>query len=173
MLISQTGIFEILFFSVLWNFLYALIRVLAYLVIGVLFFKADMSSAGFIPASIIILISTFIFSGAGIISASLLTVFKKGVSLRNVIFLTSTILGGVYFPVETLPRLLQKISYILPITHALKAMREVLINGHPMSFVYKEIIILVIFASILFPLSIYIFKKAFRQARAEGSLTHY
>lgn len=114
-----------------------------------------------------------VFIGLGIISAALLIIFKRGNPLRDIIFFSSAFFGGVYFPIEVLPKLLQKVSYILPVTHALKAIRGVLINNHSINFIYKEMVILTIFAIIIFPLSLYIFKKAFRQAKIDGSLTHY
>lgn len=173
MLATPTGIFEILFFSVLWNQIFAFIEVAVYLFAGAVFFKAHFASSGYIPALITVLISMPIFTGLGIIYAALLMAVKRGASLRVALIFIFTFFGGVYFPVDLLPRNLQIISRFLPVTYSLKAIREVLINGQPISFIYKDLLILAAFAVILFSLSLIIFKQAFVRAKANGTLTHY
>ncbi len=173
MLATPTNIFEILFFSVLWNQIFAFIQVGLYLFAGAVFFKAHFASSGYILALVIILISMPIFTGVGIIYAALLMAVKKGGSLRIALMFVFTFFGGVYFPIELLPRGLQLISYFLPITYSLRAIREVLINGQPISFIYKDLLILTAFSVVLFSLSLFIFKQAFVRARSNGSLTHY
>lgn len=173
MLATPTSIFPILFFSCLWPQFYALLHVLLYFAIGIVIFGAHISASGYILALVITSISMIIFIGLGIISAALLMVFKRGDPLRDVLYFSSLLLGGVYFPVEMLPQALQKISFILPVTYSLRAIRNVLINGHSINFIYNDLKILLIFAIILFPMSLYIFKKAYRHASVVGSLTHY
>jgi len=173
MLATPTGIFEILFFSVLWNQIFAFIEVGLYLFAGAVFFKAHFTSSGYILALATVLISMPIFTGLGIIYAALLMAVKKGGSLRAAMIFIFTFFGGVYFPVELLPRSLQIISHFLPVTYSLKAIREVLINSQPLSFIYKDLLILAAFAIVLFPLSLFVFKQAFVRARTNGTLTHY
>lgn len=173
MLATPTGIFKVLFLSTLWYQLYALLHVLIYFTAGIIIFKAHISVSGYFLTSVIALISMIVFIGLGIISTALLIVFKRGNPLRDVLVVSSTFLGGIYFPIEILPQGLQKVSYLLPVTYSLRAIREVLINGRSINFIYKDLVILTAFAIIIFPLSLYMFKKAFRLAKIDGSLTHY
>ncbi|OGX39984.1 MAG: hypothetical protein A2984_00540 [Omnitrophica WOR_2 bacterium RIFCSPLOWO2_01_FULL_41_12] len=172
-LVTPIKIFEILFFSTLWPQVYALFHVLIYFTVGITFFQAHISASGYLLASLIALVSMIIFMGFGIISAAILLIFKRGLPLRSVLYASSLFLGGAYFPVEVLPQAFQKISYILPVTYSLRAIRNVLINGYTINLVYDDVKILFIFAIILFPASLYIFKRAFRHAKSVGSLAHY
>ena len=172
-LVTSTGAFQILFLSILWPQIFAALQVLIYFAVGVLIFGAHISIKGYALALIITVISMLAIMGIGIISAAFLIIFKRGNPLRDVVYFAALFLSGVYFPVEILPRLLQKISLVLPTTYSLRAIRGVLTDGYRMDYVYSDIRALLIFAAVLFPISLYIFKKAFLHAKAVGSLTHY
>ena len=172
-LATPTGAFQILFLSILWPQIFAALQVLIYFVVGVSIFGAHISFKGYLLALIITIISMLTIAGIGIISAALLIIFKRGNLLRDALYFSSLLLSGVYFPIEILPRLLQKISLILPTTYSLRAIRGVLTDGYNIDYLYSDVRVLLIFAAVLFPLSLYVFKKAFLHAKAAGSLTHY
>ena len=172
-LVTPTGTFQVLFLSILWPQIFAMLQVLIYFAVGVLIFGAHIAIKGYVLALVITIISMLAITGIGIISAALLMVFKRGNLLRNAFYFSSLFLSGVYFPIEILPRLLQKISLILPTTYSLRAIRGVLTDGYRMDYVYSDLGALLIFAAVLFPLSLYVFKKAFLHAKTVGSLTHY
>jgi ABC-2 type transport system permease protein len=46
-----------------------------------------------------------------------------------VVIVPQALLGGVLWPVESLPSLLQPISRVLPLTYAVDGLREVMIKG--------------------------------------------
>ena len=45
------------------------------------------------------------------------------------VILPQALLGGVFWPVERLPDILQAIAHVLPVTYAVQALREVMIKG--------------------------------------------
>ncbi|MCK4418816.1 hypothetical protein KAV79_03325 [Candidatus Aerophobetes bacterium] len=77
------------------------------------------------------------------------------------------------FPITILPDWLQKISYLLPITYSLRAIRHALLQSYSFQALGFDILMLALFSVILLPLSIYAFKLGVRKAKKEGSLTHY
>jgi len=83
------------------------------------------------------------------------------------------ILLGVFFPITILPGWLQKVSYFLPITYSLRAMRHALLQSYSFQALGFDILILALFSVVLLPFSIYAFKVAVRRAKKDGSLTHY
>lgn len=172
-LLTPTGIFQILFLSILWPQIFAALQVLIYFAVGISIFNAHISVSGYALAIVITIISMPAIMGIGIISVALLMIFKRGNLLRDAFYLCSFFLSGVYFPVDILPQPLQKISFILPMTYSLRAIRSVLTSGDYMDCVYSDIRVLLIFTAVLFPFSLYVFKKAFLHAKAVGSLTHY
>jgi len=82
-------------------------------------------------------------------------------------------MGGVLYPVSILPSWLEPYAYLLPITHALEAMRQILLNGATLQNVIHEAQILLIFTVLLLPLGLSAFGYGLKIARKEGSLVHY
>jgi ABC-2 type transport system permease protein len=62
---------------------------------------------------------------------------------------------------------------VIPITHALDAMRMALLEGLSMREVSGKLLILTGFVVVLLPLSLAIFSWALRRARLEGTLSFY
>jgi ABC-2 type transport system permease protein len=85
----------------------------------------------------------------------------------------SGVLGGILYPVSVLPAWLQPFSYLLPITHALEAVRQVLLNGKTFGDVYHQVIILSFFCLTLLPAGVLFLLYGLRKARQDGSLVHY
>ena len=172
-LVSPTRIPLIVISLSLWNFLYTSISVVIYLIFGVTFFGLDLSLANFGLGLLVLLLAILSFSSLGIISASFILVFKRGDPLNWFMETASALIGGVYFPITILPQTLQSVSKFLPITYALRAMRHVLLQGFSFREVFIDIIILLIFCLLLFPLSIFLFRQAVKKVKTDGSLVHY
>ena len=113
------------------------------------------------------------FSGIGLISAGFIIVFKQGSPITFLVTTASGLLGGVLYPVAVLPSSLEPFAYLLPITHALEAMRQILLNGATLAAVYDKALILALFTVLLLPLGLAAFGYGLKMARKEGSLIHY
>ena len=100
-------------------------------------------------------------------------VIKKGNPLNWIFVNLSLLIGGVYYPVAVLPDWLEKISYLLPITYSLEGMRMALLQGSTLISLLPTIIPLVIFSTLMLPLSLGLFKYAVNRAKIEGSLIQY
>lgn len=156
-----------------WSFVFTTFRVAIYLVLGVLLFGVSLAGAN-IPAALAALLLTIAaFSSLGIISASLVMIFKKGDPFSWAINASSTLLGGVYFPITILPGWLQPVSYLFPITYSLKALRLSLLQGAGLTQIFPDLAALIIFTMTTLPLSLLAFRRAVKKARREGSLSFY
>ena len=173
LLVTQTNIPTIIISSTFYSFIWATFQVSVYLLLGTLLFGINLGNANIVSALSILLLTIISFSGIGIMSASFVMILKKGDPVAWIIGAVSGLLGGVYYPISVLPDWLQKISYLLPVTYSLEAMRLALLKGHSLSDLAPTILILMAFSTIIFPLSILIFKYAVRRAKIDGSLTHY
>ncbi len=158
--------------SVMYDYLYTTLRVILFLamgvVLGVRFPGANWAAAG---ASLVL--AMVAFASIGIMAAGFTMVFKRG---NPIIWLVSnlvTLLGGVYYPVASLPSWLQLISRALPITYALDAMRGALLDGATWGELAPDMLVLAGFCLVLFPLSLAAFRAAVHKARVDGSLTQY
>lgn len=163
----------IIFSSSLWQYIITTIRVLVYLLIGVLFMHVSFRNANILSALVIIILSIFAFSSIGIVAASFIMVLKRGDPITWIITSFSSLLGGVYYPVDLLPPALQWLAFLIPITYTLDAMRLALLNGYTLSQLQTQILALLAFCIILIPVSFISFRFAVRKAKTDGSLTHY
>jgi ABC-2 type transport system permease protein len=172
LLVTPTALPLIILGSSLWAFLFATLRVVLYLVIGAFFFKAELMS-NYLLASLVLLLTVMVFCAIGVLSASFIMVFKRGDPIYWIFGSASAIIGGIYFPIFVLPPFLQKCAALLPITHALEAMRLLLLRGYTLEAVWPQIRVLIAFLMILMPLSILTFTFAVKIAKREGSLIQY
>ena len=173
LMVTQTGIPTILFSSSLSSFVWTTLRVVVYLILGVAVFGMNMAEANIPAAVLLLLLSITSLGGFGIISASFIMAFKKGDPLGWVFSGLSGFLGGVIYPIEVFPGWLQKCSYLLPITHSLKGMRFALLQGYSTEALLPYILALMLFTAIMLPLSLFLFQRAVRKAKMDGSLTQY
>jgi ABC-2 type transport system permease protein len=108
-----------------------------------------------------------------LISAVFILIFKQGSPFNWLIGTASGLLGGILYPVSVLPSWLQPYANLLPITHALEAIRQVLLNGASLRMVYDKLLILSLFAAVLLPAGLTAFAYGLKIAKREGSLVHY
>jgi len=173
MMVTPTGIPSIILLSSLWGFISETIEVLIYLLAGVIIFGLDLGRAN-IPSALIVMTLTILsLSPFGIISASFIMVFKRGDPIAFLFVTASSLLGGVYYPITILPPLLQNLSYLLPITYSLRAIRYALLNGYPLSGIASDLFMLGLFSAVMIPLSLVTFSYAVRKAKEKGSLGQY
>ena len=151
MLVTPTNTATVITFSSLWSFIFASIRVLLYLAVGILL-GVNMTNANLIGAFIILILTILCFSSLGILAASFIMIFKRGDPINMMFMSTSELFGGVFFPIEVLPWWLQSISHLFPMTYSLSGMRHALLQGYSLQDLAPEISTLVIFSLILLPL---------------------
>ncbi len=174
-LATPTKLPVILFGSTIWSFIMTVINVAFYFVFGIFVFdmKINAGIIGIAIAVLILVLAIICFSSIGIIAAGLILIFKKGESLIGTTNKLFDLLGGMLFPIELLPFGIRVVSYMLPITYALRSLRHVLIQGYSFGMVSFDILVLAGFCVLLVPLSIFIVKLTLRKAKKDGSLIKY
>jgi ABC-2 type transport system permease protein len=143
-----------------------------YLIFGALFFGVTYQGS-YLLAFLILILTTMVFASLGILSASFAMVFKKADPVAVLLGTGTAVFSGVFFPPQLLPETMQKISKLLPATYGLTAIRGVLIENNGLDEARGPIITLLTFLAVLLPLSIWIFSRAVRRAKREGSLIQY
>ena len=58
------------------------------------------------------------------------------------LLMPSTLLSGMMFPIESMPRILQWVSALMPPRYYISAMRKLLIMGVGIQYVVSEIVVL-------------------------------
>ena len=173
MFVSPTPPILIILFSCVWGFLLESIHVIIALCLGIGMFGVQLANPNYGGVFIILVLTIIAFSGIGLISASIILVTKKGDPVSAIVTHLSILLGGTVFPVAVLPEFLQKISYILPITHSLNALRMALLEGASIYELTPQLITLAAFSLILFPIGIWVCNLMTQKAKMVGSLASY
>jgi len=159
-----------------WDFVQATFFSFLYLFFGWLFFDVHYRGS-FLLALVFLLLTTVVLSCLGILSASFAMVFKRGDPFGVFLGAGSALFSGVFFPTQLINQYagagVAGISRILPPTYGLEGIRRVLIEGEGFSQVREPFLILLVFLAVLLPFSLWVFGRAVRRAKREGSLIQY
>ncbi len=146
--------------------------VLAQLLMGALL-GADFSRANW-PAAIV---ATVLLVGClycwGLIAAAFTLRTKRPEPVGAIAGALTYLFSGVFVPVALLPPAMQVISYLLPFTYGLQALRGALLQGRGLAGVWQEIAALLIFTVALLPIALFSLRAATRHLRQSGALGHY
>ncbi len=155
-----------------WAFVQATFISFLYFFFGWLFFNVHFRGS-YLLAFFILLLTTLVLASIGILSASFAMVFKRGDPFGILLGTGSAIFSGVFFPTQLLGNGFGKISSLLPPTYGLDGIRRVLIEGQGFNEVREPLFTLLLFLAVLMPFSFWVFSRAVRRAKREGSLIQY
>ena len=159
-----------------WDFVQATFFSSLYLFFGWMFFDVHYRGS-FLLALAFLLLTTIVLSCLGILSASFAMVFKRGDPFGVFLGAGSALFSGVFFPTQLIRDYAGggavQISRILPPTYGLDGIRRVLIEGQGLSEVRAPLVTLLGFLVVLLPLSLWVFGRAVKRAKREGSLIQY
>jgi ABC-2 type transport system permease protein len=171
-LLTPISIPNMVISSSAWDFVQATFYSFLYLFFGWLFFDVSYQGNVFVALMFLILTTT-VLACIGILSASFAMVFKRGDPFGILLGAGSALFSGVFFPKEMLGSTVGKISSIIPTTHGLDGIRRVLIEGQTLSQTKQPLITLLLFLTVLLPFSLWVFSRAVKRAKREGSLIQY
>jgi ABC-2 type transport system permease protein len=172
MMMTPTPVSSVILGSAAWSYAFTTLRVVVYLGLGVIL-GVQLGGANYLGGVAILVVAIITFASIGIIAASIIMVVKRGDPVTTLFGAFATLVGGVFYPIEIMPVWLQRIASLLPITYALRAMRLALLQGASWSELLPDLLVLLAFAVVLFPVSLLAFRVAVERARADGSLAHY
>jgi ABC-2 type transport system permease protein len=171
-LLTPISVPTVIFASSTWDFVQATLYSFLYLFFGWLFFDVRYQG-NFLLALLFLLLTTLVLACLGIISASFAMVFKRGDPFGIFLGAGSALFSGVFFPTQLLGEGFGKVSRILPPTYGLDGIRRVLIEGQGLREVRDPLMTLLLFLVVLLPFSLWVFGRAVRRAKREGSLIQY
>ncbi|MCA1629052.1 MAG: ABC transporter permease [Acidobacteria bacterium] len=171
-LMTPISITTLVVASSAWDFVQATFFSSLYFFFGWAFFGVRFQGS-FLLAFAILLLTTLVLASIGILSASFAMVFKRGDPFAIFLGTGSAIFSGVFFPTQLLGSRFNNVSRALPPTYGLDGIRGVLIEGRGFSDVREPVFTLMIFLAVLLPFSVWVFSRAVRRAKREGSLIQY
>jgi ABC-2 type transport system permease protein len=161
----------ILALSAVYPIVRALVGAGACLVAGALLgLSYDTANPG--AAVVVGFAATAAFAAIGTLSAVFTLLLKRGDPVLWLFGTMSWLLGGVFFPVSVLPPELQQVSNLLPMTHALDAVRATLLEGASLQDVQGHLAVLTVIAAAGLPLGLAGIGAATARNRRTGRLGH-
>ncbi len=133
---------------------------------------AGLTAHGITAALVVFLVAALSMAGFGFAAAAFAVVFKRGDPVMWLIGGASMLLGGVLYPTNSLPPMLAILAHWVPTTHALHAMRDILLGGAGLVEVAPSLGVLVWFGVVGVPLGLMTLAAAIQYARREGTLGH-
>jgi ABC-2 type transport system permease protein len=171
-LLSPISVPTLVVSSSAWDLLLATFHSSLYFIFGRLLFGVEFRGS-FLLALLFLLLTTLVLACFGILSASFAMVFKRGDPFGILLGTGSALFSGVFFPTQLLGPGFGTVSRLLPPTYGLDGIRRVLIEGQGLSQVGGPLVTLLAFLAVLLPFSLWVFSRAVRRAKREGSLIQY
>jgi ABC-2 type transport system permease protein len=127
-----------------------------------------------IPLAIMILVMTyFSMLGIGMVVAGITIVTKSVGKVVSIFTLLMAFLCGILIPLDLLPPEARQLSYLVPITYALDALRNVLLLGAGFEGIASSLTMLLVMSLVLIPIGYKVFFICLERAKKEGTLGQY
>jgi len=155
------------FFSVTYSLLFTGVI----LVITALMFDLNLQQANLVGGTLMLSAGSFSFVGIGIMASIMPLLFpERGEQMAHVLIALVLLVSGVYYPVDVLPPLLQKLAVISPATYVLEGTRKALLDGMPTGQLWPYVWPTLLMGLVLIPAGLWIFNQAERYAKRTGRL---
>jgi ABC-2 type transport system permease protein len=141
------------------------------LVLTALIFDISLSKANLWGGAVMLLAGSFSFVGIGIMASIMPLLFpERGEQMAHVLIAVVLLISGVYYPIDVLPPLLQKLAILSPATYVLEGTRKALLDGLPTLQLWPYIWPAILIGLILVPAGMWVFNQAERFAKKTGRL---
>jgi ABC-2 type transport system permease protein len=169
---TSTAPAELVVLSSISAFTRNLANLLIYIFAGVAVFRASIE-ANLLSCALVLFFSLAIALALGITAATLQVALQKGAALLWLLSSGLWLLSGTMFPIQSLPRPLEFLARLVPLSYAIDGMRRALLEGQSPAAMSKTLAILAAFALVLLPLALVVLSLSLRRARQNGTLSYY
>jgi ABC-2 type transport system permease protein len=150
---------------------YGILQTVVTLGVCAAFFELDLREANYLGALLVLAVCSVSLVGFGIVAAVLpLLSPEKGQQVSYIVSSLLLLVSGVYYEVDVLPRWMQAIATVSPVTYALEGARAALLDGAGISELWGSIRVLLIMGVVFIPLGLYVFHLGERYAKKTGKL---
>jgi ABC-2 type transport system permease protein len=134
-----------------------LVQVLVLTLVGVIFFHATFAG-NYLSVVMFSLLGGFIFLMMGLFIASFASSYEAAAPITTAIGLPMTFLGNLFYPVDSLPKILQTVAKLLPVTYLADGMRKVYLAPFSWHDIGKDLIALLIWIVIALAIVLWRFR---------------
>jgi len=163
------------FTMVQWNMVLAFATSITVLLAS-LALGAHYNWAGVLGAILVAVLGMAASMGVGVLNASVKVLAKRADPILTVYSLAATILSGVFYPIDTLPSFLRNLSWVIPHTYVLQALRRALMPAGetlPGPSFWVAFFALLAFCLVIYPIALFFFSRSMEYGRKTGVLSGY
>lgn len=131
---------------------------------------------GMLPAAAIVLLGATAVLGVSVSGSSVRVLTKRSDPVLVVYTLAARFLGGVYFPIDSLPALIRPLSWLFPHTYVTSAVRGLILPPTTIDDPIAPgtaVVVLAAMAVFTLPLGLLLFRRAIDVGRRLGLLAGY
>ncbi len=171
-LVSAHGPVNGILGTMLFPLLNALLSGLLMLALATVIFGLPLAATAVLAVPVALL-GTIAFMPFAFILVALVLTFKQASSASQFIVAGIAIVGGLYFPVTLLPDWIRWASDVQPFTPAADLMRHLLVNTPLVHPAAVELLKLVAFIAVLFPVGVMLLRASIRYGQRTGTVAEY
>ncbi len=150
---------------------YSLFFTAVILAVTVVLFDINLTRANLLGGTLMLVAGSLSFIGVGIMGSILPMLFpERGSQMTHIIIATLLLVSGVYYPVDVLPRGLQRLAVISPATYVLDGTRQALLDGVPTLALWPYIWPVLVMGLVAIPAGLWVFRQAELYAKRTGRL---
>ncbi len=135
-----------------------LVRALILIFMAVLLFHVSIKG-GFLQTFIVLVIGALCFVGFGIMLSARTSTQEDYAQVSLPFSMPMMFVSGVFYPIETMPWILQKLAYIFPLTYLNDAMRGIMLKGQTLGDVWMDLVVLIGFTILFFIIGVKRFNR--------------
>lgn len=155
---TPTNISTVLSGKIISQVVKEMIRAVILIISAVLIFNVVING-NIILLIFMMLISVLCFVGFGMMISATSKTQEDYIQIVMPIAMPMMFICGVFFPKETMPWILQKISYVLPLTYSNDAFRAIMLQGAGIEAVAIDLLVLLLFTLIFFTVGVLRFNR--------------
>lgn len=155
---TPTSVSTVIGGKIISQLLREMIRTILLIVVAVLLFNVVING-NILLLFLVLLISTLCFVGFGMMFSATAKTQEDYIQIILPVVMPMMFICGVFFPTETMPWILQKIAYFMPLTYANDALRAVMLQGASFDIVAYDLLILLLFTLLFFAVGVMRFNR--------------
>ncbi len=155
---TPTSVSTVIGGKIISQLLREMIRTILLIVVAVLLFNVVING-NILVLFLVLLISTLCFVGFGMMFSATAKTQEDYIQIILPVVMPMMFICGVFFPTETMPWILQKIAYFMPLTYANDALRAVMLQGASFDIVAYDLLILLLFTLLFFAVGVMRFNR--------------
>jgi ABC-2 type transport system permease protein len=158
LLITPVRPLELIISKVMPNIVITIADTVLIVLIGVVWFDVPFQGSAWLFAWLSLL---FIVSGLGLglLVSTVSQTQKQAQQITAVLMVLTTMLTGLFYPRLTMPPAVRAVGDLIPVTYFIRIARGIITKGIGLSFMWRDVVVLVVYAIVVIVLASLTFRK--------------